>query len=46
LDITWPEQATTGRFEVEKKDAAAGPSDRLPDLVKFPVRIPDAATPF
>jgi hypothetical protein len=43
----WPKQATIGRFEVEKKDAAAAsPSRRLPELVKLPVRIPDAATLF
>jgi hypothetical protein len=43
----WPKQATIGCFEVEKKDAAAAsPSCRLPELVKLPVRIPDAATLF
>jgi hypothetical protein len=43
LDEWWPEQATTCRFEVEKKDNVTSPSRRLPDLTKLPVRIPDIA---
>jgi hypothetical protein len=31
---------------LEKKGATASPSHRLPDPVKLPVRIPDAATLF